>query len=199
MSERAARAVFDLILAKVNATNGAEAQEAAPKGVVQTLEDAVNEWRKLVAVHWKLSSRLSTESHLRAHILPKLGSVAVTDLTAKRMQEFVGEITAGRSGKRVVNIMATLNSVLKHARIWGWNVPRVSFAELSMPTKIPLTCSTTTRVRVAQIGYTATIWKSLIFQVKPDCFSEFAIHEFFERPWSTHRAHVQYQLYLLTR
>jgi hypothetical protein len=36
MSERAARAVFDLILAKVNATNGAEAQEAAPKAVVQS-------------------------------------------------------------------------------------------------------------------------------------------------------------------
>jgi integrase len=133
MSERAARAVFDLILTKVNATNGAEAQEAAPKVVIRTLEDAVTEWRRLIAVHWKLSSRLSTESHLRAHILPKLGSVAVTDLTAKRLQEFVGEITAGRSGKRIVNIMATLNSVLKHARIWGWNVPRVSFAELSMP------------------------------------------------------------------
>ncbi len=133
MSERAAHAVFDLILAKVNATNGAEAQEATPKVVVRTLEDAVTEWRKLVAVHWKLSSRISTESHLRAHILPKLGSVAVTDLTAKRLQEFVGEITTGRSGKRIVNIMATLNSVLKHARIWGWNVPRVSFAELSMP------------------------------------------------------------------
>lgn len=132
MSERAARAVFDLILVKVNAANGAEAQEATPK-VARSLEDAVVEWRKLIAVHWKPGSRISAESHLRAHIMPKLGSVAVADLTAKRLQDFVGEITAGRSGKRIVNIMATLNSVLRHARMWGWDVPRVSFAELSMP------------------------------------------------------------------
>jgi integrase len=132
MSERAARAVFDLILAKVNAANGAEAQEATPK-VGRTLEDAVTEWRKLIAVNWKPGSRRSAESHLRAHILPKLGSLAVTDLTTKRLQGFIAEITAGRSGKRVVNIMATLNSVLRYARIWGWTVPQVSIADLSMP------------------------------------------------------------------
>lgn len=102
MSERAARAVFDLILVKVNAANGAEAQEATPK-VARSLEDAVTDWRKLIAVHWKPGSRISAESHLRAHIMPKLGSVAVADLTAKRLQDFVGEITAGRRGKRIVN------------------------------------------------------------------------------------------------
>jgi len=73
MSERAARAVFDLILVKVNAANGAEAQEATPK-VARSLEDAVTEWRKLIAVHWKPGSRISAESHLRAHIMPKLTS-----------------------------------------------------------------------------------------------------------------------------
>jgi len=50
MSERAARAVFDTILVRVNTANGAKAQEATPKVAVRTLEDAVTEWRKLEAI-----------------------------------------------------------------------------------------------------------------------------------------------------
>jgi len=135
MSERAARAAFDVILVRVNATNGAEAQKATSK-VGQTLEDVVKEWRKLVAVNHKPRSRETTESHLRAHILPKLGSLAVSDLTAKRLQDFVAEITPGRSGKMVENIMLTLTGILRHVRKWGLAVPSVSISDLSMPEKV---------------------------------------------------------------
>lgn len=135
MSERAARAAFDAILIRVNAANGAEAQEATPK-TGRTLEDAVTEWRKLIAVNLKPRGRKTAESHLRAHILPKLGSLAVADLTAKRLQGFVAEITPGRSGKMVANILATLTGILRHARKWGWSIPQVSFSDLSMPEKV---------------------------------------------------------------
>src|ERR1019366_1722063 len=51
----------------------------------------------------------------------------------RTLQGFIAEITAGRGAKRVVNIMATLTSVLRHARMWGWTVPQVSTTDLSMP------------------------------------------------------------------
>jgi integrase len=135
MSERAARATFDLILVKINASNGAEAEKAIPKAG-RTLEDGVKEWRKLVAVNHKPRGRETTESHLRAHILPKLGSLAVADLTAQKLQTFVAEITPGRSGKMVENIMLTLTGILRHVRKWGWTVPQVSISDLSMPEKV---------------------------------------------------------------
>jgi integrase len=135
MSERAARAALDAILIKVNAANGAEAKKAIPKAG-RTLEDAVTEWGKLVAVNLKPRGRKTAESHLRAHILPKLGSLAVEDLTVKRLQDFVAEITPGRSGKMVANILATLTGILRRARKWGWSIPQVPFSDLSMPEKV---------------------------------------------------------------
>jgi hypothetical protein len=98
MSERAARAALDAILITVNAANGAEAQKAIPKAG-RTLEDGVKEWRKLVAVNHKPRGRETAESHLRAHILPKLGSLAVEDLTAKRLQ--------GKTGNRAPRLVST--------------------------------------------------------------------------------------------
>ena len=84
----------------------------------------------------KPRGRKTAESHLRAHILPKLGSLAVEDLTVKRLQDFVAEITPGRSGKMVANILATLTGILRRARKWGWSIPQVPFSDLSMPEKV---------------------------------------------------------------
>jgi integrase len=145
LSERAAHEAMQPTLAAVNAANKALAERLetvrnggtrpAPRGA-ETLADVVNEWRKLVAVNHKPRGRETTESHLRAHILPKLGSLAVADLTAQRLQSFIAEITPGRSGKMVENIMLTLTGILRHVRKWGWTVPQVSISDLSMPEKV---------------------------------------------------------------
>ena len=42
-----------------------------------TLEEFVKEWRTSVAVNLKASTTRTAESHLRAHIMPKLGSSAI--------------------------------------------------------------------------------------------------------------------------
>ncbi len=132
LSRRAAETEMQTILASVNATN----KTSPAKKKAQTLSDVVNEWRQIVAVNLKSRGRETAESHLRAHIIPRLGSCSLSELTTKRIQQFVAEITPGRSGKMVENIVLTLTGILRRARKWYANIPDVSISDLSMPEKI---------------------------------------------------------------
>jgi integrase len=144
-SERAAHEAMQPILAAVNAANKALAERLEtirnggsrpiPRGA-ETLVDVVNEWRKLVAPNHKPKGREASESHLRAHILPKLGTMPLAELSVKTLQQFVMDSTPGRSGKTVENILITLTGILAHARKWGMLVPQVSLSDLSMPEKV---------------------------------------------------------------
>jgi hypothetical protein len=113
MSERAARAALQPIL---NAANKANISPAVVEKSEPTLRDAVAEWRSLVAVNRKPRQWETAESHLRAHILPKLGGVKLFELDQKTIQNFVAEITPGRNGSTVENVVLTLGGILDHAR-----------------------------------------------------------------------------------
>ena len=67
LSERAAGKLFQPYLDRVNAA----ANISRKSGM--TLEAFVQEWRSSVAVNLKGSTARAAESHLRAHIIPKLG------------------------------------------------------------------------------------------------------------------------------
>jgi integrase len=133
MSERAAWSSFQPILDAANRSNIAPmlVKKADP-----TLQDAINEWRRIVAVNMKPRGLETAESHLRAHIVPRLGTTNVADLDLKTMQDFVAGITPGHSGKYVENILLTLSGILRHVRKWGWKVPVFELADLSMPKKV---------------------------------------------------------------
>ena len=84
-----------------------------------TLEQFVKEWRSSVAVNLKGSTTRAAESHLRAHIIPKLGSLPLTDMNTKTVQSFVAYLaTGGRSKKTVENVLLTLSSILRVAKSW---------------------------------------------------------------------------------
>jgi len=76
LSERAAWKLFQPHLDRVNS-----AAKLPPK-TGKTLEQFVQEWRTSVAVTLKGSTVRAYESHLRAHILPKLGSLSLTEINA---------------------------------------------------------------------------------------------------------------------
>jgi hypothetical protein len=86
------------ILDAVNAANKAEAQLVVPESE-RTLNDVVKEWREKIAPHRKPRGVETTESHPRAHIIPELGGVPLSQLDALRVQEFVNKITPGRKRK----------------------------------------------------------------------------------------------------
>jgi integrase len=128
LSERAALKMFQPYLDRVNS-----AVQMPPKSGM-TLEAFVKEWRSTVAVNLKGSTTRAVESHLRAHILPKLGSLPLTELDTKAIQAFVAYLaTGGRSRKTVENILLTLSSLLRTGRAWGYACAGFSLAHITMP------------------------------------------------------------------
>lgn len=134
LSERAAKAAMQPILDAVNAANKAEAQLVVSPAS-RTLNDIVGDYRKLVVPHRKPRGVETTESHLRAHIIPELGHVPLTQLDVRRVQEFVNKISPGRSGKMVENIVLTLTGIIRHASKWNKEVQPINVSDLTMPPK----------------------------------------------------------------
>ena len=125
-SKRAAWRQFQPYLDRVN-----DAAIKLPPKVGLTLTDFVGEWRASVAVNLKGSTTRAAESHLRAHITPKLGSRRLTEITTKTVQVFVAHLASGgRSRKTVENVLLTLSSLLKTARAWGYACGDFRFADL---------------------------------------------------------------------
>jgi hypothetical protein len=107
-SKRAAWRQFQPHLDRVN-----DAALKMPSKSGATLSDFVEEWRGSVSVNLKGSTVRAAESHLRAHIIPKLGSLQLTAITTKAVQGFVAHLTCGgRSRKTVENVLLTISSLL---------------------------------------------------------------------------------------
>lgn len=131
LSERAAHAAFQPILDAVNAASGAT--PPIPKNTAILIK-LIDEWQEQVAPNLKPSTRKSAKSHLRKHIIPRLGECGLPDLTAKQLQAFVTTLAAGnRTRKTIENILLTLSSILSAGRTWGYSIPRVSLSDLSLP------------------------------------------------------------------
>jgi integrase len=114
-------------------TIGDHTRKMPPKSGV-TLETFVKEWRTNVAVNLKRSTTRAAESHLRAHILPKLGSLTLTEINTKIVQSFVAYLaTGGRSRKTVENVLLTLSSILRKARAWDYACGSFSLADITLP------------------------------------------------------------------
>jgi integrase len=128
-SERAAWRQFQPYLDKVN-----DAAIKLPAKVGLTLTEFTKEWRANVAVNLKGSTTRAAESHLRAHIIPKVGSLHLTEITTKAVQGFVAHlVSGGRSRKTAENVLLTLSSLLKTARAWGYACGDFRFADLTLP------------------------------------------------------------------
>ena len=127
LSERAAWKRFQPYLDRVNV-----AANMPPRSGI-TLEAFVKEWRTNVAVNLKGSTTRAAESHLRAHILPKLGSLTLTEINTKAVQNFVAYLAAGRPRKSVENVLLTLSSILRIARAWEYACGNFSLTDITMP------------------------------------------------------------------
>jgi integrase len=74
------------------------------------------------------------ESHLRAHIVPKLGGLPLTEINTRTVQSFAAYLaTGGRSRKTVENVLLTLSSILRVAKSWDYACGSFSLAGITMP------------------------------------------------------------------
>jgi integrase len=129
MSRRHALAALQPYL---DAVNTAPAPTAMKRG--KTFAEAVKEWREQIAVNLKPSTVRAAESHLAQHIEPRLGSFFLQDMTAKNLQAFVTSTAAtGVARKTLENILQTLFSILRTARMFGNTLPLVKRSDLVLP------------------------------------------------------------------
>jgi len=99
-----------------------------------TFEELVTEWRTNVAVSLKASTTRTAESHLRAHVIPKLGGLPLTEINTKAIQSFVAYLAnGGRSKRTVENVLLTLSSILRTTRAWEYACGNFSLADITMP------------------------------------------------------------------
>src|SRR5579859_2880687 len=82
LSARAAWAKFQPYLDRINSA------VPSPRKSGMTLEQFTQEWRSSIAVNLKASTARAAESHLRAHILPKLGRLPLPEINTKLAQSF---------------------------------------------------------------------------------------------------------------
>lgn len=128
VSGRAARKAFQPYLDSVNI-----APAPAPK-VGKPLKSAVQDWRDQIAVNLKPSTVRAAESHLTHHILPRLGLLHLQELNARTLQAFVTTLAAtGITRKTIENVLQTLFSILRTARLFGSVVPQVKRSDLVLP------------------------------------------------------------------
>jgi integrase len=94
----------------------------------------VQEWREQIAVNLKPSTVRAAESHLAQHIEPRLRNFFLRDMTAKNLQAFVTSTAAtGVMRKTLENILQTVFSILRTARMFGNSPPQVKRSDLILP------------------------------------------------------------------
>lgn len=82
----------------------------------------------------KPSSQKSTLSHLRRHIIPRLGKMRLDALGVENQQTFVTNIAKTmRSSKSVSNNLGTLSSMIGTAKKWGYICEPVNLDNLALP------------------------------------------------------------------
>jgi hypothetical protein len=184
-SERAAWKQFQPYLDRVNDS----ALRMPPRSGL-TLTEFVEEWRANVSVNLKGSTVRAAESHLRAHIIPKLGNLHLTEIATKAVQVFVAHLASGgRSRKTVENVLLTLSSLLKTARAWGYACGNFRFADLTLPregVRKEARCFADEEVRriIAKAPEPLSSIESLLLRLCSDCGSVRLLHSA-HRMWTS--------------
>jgi integrase len=125
-TRRLAERRLEQLLARVNALGYRPAR-------VATLGAFAEQWKMKVLAQQKPSSRLAGDSHLKLYILPEFGAMRLDQIGVENQQVFVTRLSKELSRKTVVNVLATLSSMLNRARQWGYACEPVEFARLALP------------------------------------------------------------------
>jgi integrase len=127
LSDRAARKLAQPILDAVNRQAEIPVRDSRR---VLTLAEFIPEWRRLAAPSLKPSTLKGIESTLRAHILPILGAVPITNLDTRHQQELIASMSATTARGTRQNVFCDLQIILNAARKWHHGIPVVGRRDL---------------------------------------------------------------------
>jgi integrase len=104
-------------------------------GKVATLSEFAEIWKVQVLVNRKPSTIRCTDSHLRHHIIPQLGTMGLEQIGKENQQRFVTHLRDKVSRKMLLNILGTLSSMLTTAKKWDYVTEVVDRSLLEIPTR----------------------------------------------------------------
>jgi integrase len=131
MSERAACRAHAIQMDKVNE----DRESLAPIIKGQSFAEAVENWRRAVAPNLSPATVRARESHLRAHVTPRFGDAALSEIGVHQLQQFATDLRKTVSRKTVVHILTTIFGVVHYAKRCGITVNKVAFADLELGTR----------------------------------------------------------------
>lgn len=125
---RLAKRKLEQVLAHVNSPDYRPSR-------VGTVKEFSERWQELFLKHRKPSTERAAKSHLRSHIVPVLGKLALDQVGRETQQEFATHLCRTVSRKTAVNVLGTLSSMLGTAKSWDYVVQTVEIAALALPEK----------------------------------------------------------------
>lgn len=117
---------FDLALSRINAPT-------YRPGRVAMFTEFVEQWKRDALALSKPSTRKAAESHLRCYLIPRLGKIRLEEICQQTIQQLVTDLAKKLSRHTVLNVLATLGSILRIARSWGYIVGEVRRDVLVLP------------------------------------------------------------------
>lgn len=142
-TQRLAARKLDELLARINASSYVPTR-------IATVAEFADTWRREVLAKRKPSTVRSADSHLNNHILPELGKLRLDQLGSENQQIFVNSLV-GASRKTVLNVLATLSSMLKTAKNWGYACRDVEVRKLALPDRTTHVPAHFTRTQIESI------------------------------------------------
>jgi integrase len=125
-TKKLARRKADETLAKVNAT------DYRPSRPIEFREFA-ERWKTTMVPLLKPSSQKHTKGNLDRYLLPAFGAVTLNEIELERVQAFVSSLAGKVRRHTVRNVLASLSSICKTARSWGYTVGKWSREDLVIP------------------------------------------------------------------
>ena len=126
LTEKLARRKLEPFLATINSSEYRASR-------VATVGEFAERWKLEVLVQRKKSTIYAAQSHLKAHIIPQLGSMRLDELGQELLQQFSTRLSRKMSRKTLRNVLSTLASMLGTARKWNYASKPVKMRDLVLP------------------------------------------------------------------
>ncbi len=130
-TKRLAERQMDTILARINGLDYRPGRAA-------TFSEFIDRWKTEVLTTQKPSSARAVRSHLRCYIIPEIGKLRLDQFGVESQQRFITRMP-GRatnkavSRKTVLNVLATISTILTSARDWGYTCEQINVKKLRLP------------------------------------------------------------------
>jgi integrase len=107
-------------------------------GRAATFGEFIERWETEVLTTQKPSSVRAVRSHLKCYIIPEVGKLRLDEFGVENQQRFITRMPERStdkvvSRKTILNVIATISTILATARNWGYSCEQIDMKKLRLP------------------------------------------------------------------